>query len=161
MGEDWADDSVRPAGQSDYICWLPEYSVGVERIDAQHRRIFAMINTLYTALGQPQTALPVRRVLEEMADYVSFHFDTERSYLGAMPGYAAHDQEHRQFIAKAANFTKDYQKLPPDRLLRDMLIFLAYWLKDHIKGTDKRQFARYLELLDDHRQPTNHKEKHG
>lgn len=124
-------------------CWLPEYSVGHEIVDKQHQQIFAMINELHTAIPLQEESTIIKKVLEEMADYIEYHFDTEKSYLKEMPEFARHEKIHWEFTQKTLQFATEYYRHPRKEHLYDIVSFLAYWLKDHIKRTDIEQFRLY------------------
>jgi len=124
-------------------CWLPEYSVGHDVVDKQHQQIFTMINELHTAIPLHEEITIIKKVLEEMADYIEYHFDTEKSYLQEMPEFAGHEKLHWEFTQKTLQFATEYYRHPRKELLYDIVSFLAYWLKDHIKRIDIEQFRLY------------------
>ena len=82
------------------INWQDSYSVGVTEMDAQHKKMIGMINTLIIeqkTLTDPKT---IADLLTAMTDYAEEHFRAEE-YLMAEYGYdrkTAHEKKHRTFI---------------------------------------------------------------
>ena len=59
------------------ITWTEEFSVGVVRIDEQHKQLIAMINRL---IAEPQTTTrseTISDLLTGMTNYAQMHFATE------------------------------------------------------------------------------------
>ena len=54
--------------------------MGVDTIDAQHRELFAAINSLLREEGTP-AAQDVVKVLDYLEDYVNNHFGLEELYM--------------------------------------------------------------------------------
>jgi hemerythrin len=132
---------------SPYCYWLPEYSVGHEIVDEQHKKIFSMINELHAAISCEDENTIIKRVLDEMADYIEYHFDTEKSYLKDMPEFTGHERKHWEFTQRTLQFATEYYRQPRKEILYDIVSFLSYWLKDHIKRTDIDQFKLYYQRL--------------
>jgi hemerythrin len=127
-----------------YLCWSPEFSVGIKKVDDQHKKIFTMINKLHKAIvTRENDAKAMENVIEEMASYVAYHFETEKSYLQQLPEFVGHEKQHWEFTKKTLQFASKYQRHPQEELLHEIVDFLAYWLKAHIIGTDIEQFATY------------------
>lgn len=127
-----------------YIFWLPEFSVGIKKVDDQHKKIFTMINQLHTAIRTHENdAKAMESVIEAMASYVAYHFETEKSILHELPEFADHEKQHWEFTKKTLHFANKYQRQPREDLLHEIVGFLAYWLKAHIIGTDIGQFKLY------------------
>lgn len=126
---------------SPYVCWLPIYSVGIDEVDEQHKKIFAMINTLHAARNSQDISATIEKTIEDMVNYVGYHFETEKSYLQKLPQFKDHEKEHWAFTKKTLQFVKEYHSCDQkNKVLSSMLIFLSDWLKHHIQGIDIKQF---------------------
>lgn len=139
----WRNKMNHQETPSQYCCWLPEYSVNHELVDGQHKKIFDMINELHAAISCQDKENVIKKVLDEMADYIEYHFDTEKSYLKDMPDFPAHEKKHWEFTQKTLQFATDYYRQPRIEILHNIVSFLSYWLKDHITRTDIDQFKVY------------------
>ena len=63
------------------IIWTEEFSVGVKRLDEQHKRLIAMINRL---MGAPRAKTRSERIsdlLSDMTKYAQEHFQTEEDLM--------------------------------------------------------------------------------
>ena len=60
--------------------WTERWSVGIDTIDAQHRELFAAINSLLREEGT-SGARDLAKVLDFLEDYVNNHFGLEEIYM--------------------------------------------------------------------------------
>lgn len=122
-----------------YFEWNKECETGIVEIDAQHKVLVMLINTLAEASGKKvkdQTGV-VDRALVELADYIRVHFDAEEKLLklNQYPGIEGHIQAHRNFERLFKNILQEAlsgQLLAVDPLL----VFLKPWLMQHIMQAD-------------------------
>lgn len=128
------------------IEWDDSFSVGVDEIDAQHRRWVQLINDLDDALsrGEPEELTVAKhKSLEAMVEYVRYHFGFEEQFMEQMgyPQLEAHKQLHAQMTEKLLQMqcdsTHGYQPLNTQ-----LMSVLVNWLKDHIMNQDKK-YATY------------------
>lgn len=119
--------------------WREEFSVGVQKIDEQHKQLVVMLNNLHSAMKQGEGNEALNRILSEMASYAVEHFQTEeelfRSY--SYPEYLQHKQEHDDFVARVTEFKKQFDD---KKMLLSLAVseFLRDWLLNHIMKTDKK-----------------------
>lgn len=126
-----------------YVFWQPTDSVGVSAVDQQHKKLFSLINSLYTAICSQQQNPYIGKAVAELVYYAEYHFETEKSYLKDLPEFAAHERQHSDFANKTLQFVMAHQSQPSESVLYDMISFLTTWLRNHIQGTDIEQFALY------------------
>jgi hemerythrin len=126
------------------IEWNETYSVGVEELDAQHKRLFKMINTLFEAPIAGMGSRVVSNLLADMREYASVHFETEERYMSecAYPDLASHVLAHQHYRKKVDDLCARAVS-EESELSADMLRFLYDWLADHILSCDKR-YAPFL-----------------
>lgn len=121
-----------------YMQWDESYAVGVAEIDAQHRRLFELVNELHDACGAGCDPAPLMRAVEEFTEYTRHHFATEEKYMDEYQyaGRDAHLEEHMACSMRAVDFFG--QGLAGDpRLPEELLPFLKDWLVRHVRGTDR------------------------
>jgi hemerythrin len=133
--------------------WKDEYSVGDSALDAQHRELIRIMNSLYALLQGPQAgagagADAVEPLFESLADYIATHFAYEenRMSLAAYPidQLAAHRAEHDKLVRQVRGFQAEIGEGRFDRL-RDLLPYLyGEWLINHICHQDMG-YRPYLE----------------
>jgi hemerythrin-like metal-binding protein len=127
-----------------YVEWKPEYSVGIDSIDQQHRKLLNLINNLQTAVNYKTGADFEREALDELVDYTRSHFSYEEGLMeqNAYPDFEAHKKQHQQMIARVEEILAEYQQ-DKDSAMKNAAAFLRGWLIKHINGTDK-QYSSFL-----------------
>ncbi|MFZ3210649.1 MAG: bacteriohemerythrin [Terriglobales bacterium] len=119
------------------VTWDQSYSVSVKRLDEQHQKLFALINSLHEAMRQGKGQVVVQDTVRELAAYTATHFRAEEQLLrnANYPGLIAHQAEHQRYVAKVNQFAEDVKagKLASSIAV---LSFLKDWLAEHIKRTD-------------------------
>lgn len=128
------------------VTWDQSYSVSVRRMDEQHQKLFALINTLHEAMRQGKGQAVVQDTVRELAAYTVTHFRAEEELLrkANYPGLVAHRAEHQKYVAKVNQFAEDL-KAGKNASSISVLGFLKDWLAEHIRRTD-RSYSAYLNV---------------
>lgn len=122
------------------IAWNDRLLVGVQAIDADHKRLVGLLNDLYDAIERGVGQEIVGEVLRELEDYTRGHFAREEALFlqTAYPGAAAHRQEHAGMCAWVEDMQTAWREgrlgAPSLRLVNH----LKDWLFDHILGIDQQ-----------------------
>jgi hemerythrin len=129
------------------IKWLDTFSVGVEEIDIQHKKLIEIINELIDHRDVNSDSEVISETLNKMTDYIKYHFSYEEEYLKEInyPELVIHELEHLDFIEKTTNFcigTLNVEK----NISEDILQFLKDWLINHILKSDMK-YKEYKETL--------------
>ncbi len=121
-----------------YLVWKDEYSVGIEEMDNDHKKLLNLINQLQTAVHYYTGKEFEEKALDELVDYTKTHFKKEEQLMedNDYADIAAHKLQHKAFIDKVNHFLEEY-KNNSDVTIVDTLEFLKDWLIKHINGTDK------------------------
>ena len=122
--------------------WNDSYSVKVEMCDAQHKKLFDIINQLADAMRAGKGQEVVARTVGELLLYTRTHFQQEEALLrkANYPQLAEHQELHRKFVAdvevleKQARGGRTANSVVVLNLLRD-------WLLNHIQKSDKAYSA--------------------
>jgi hemerythrin len=126
------------------IKWDESFSVNIDTIDEQHKRLIAMLNEFYDNIESKSSKENIGHLLSKMKGYTVHHFQAEEWYLKQYnyPEYDHHKGLHNEFIEKVTDIEKRFRE---GELVLSFEItdFLKNWLKNHIKGTDRR----YSEFL--------------
>ncbi len=124
--------------------WKHEYSVSVKRFDADHKKLFSLLNELNDAMASGQGRFVIQSVLQQLTDYTRQHFAAEESAMriAAFDGLPAHIIEHRELTIKVEKFSAEYNN-GNTSITIDILYFLRDWLDNHILCTDRK----YAEAL--------------
>jgi len=117
----------------------PEYSVGVARIDAQHRKLFQWVNELEQAMRQGRGRDVLEKVLGGLVAYTREHFAAEEELMlkTGYPELAQHKAVHDGFIRRVAEFQQRHQAGELG-LSVELVSWLGDWIRNHVLGMDKR-----------------------
>lgn len=127
-----------------FVEWRDEYSVGIESIDNDHKRLLNLINQLQTAVHYQTGEQFEREALDAVVDYTRGHFQREEELMEShdYPELEAHRAEHRQMIERVDGMLEEYRRNPQSGL-EDAVQYLKNWLIHHINGTDQA-YSGYL-----------------
>lgn len=118
-----------------------EFSVNIKALDAHHKRLFDLVNTLYDAMKEKKARDVLGGIFSELIDYTVYHFGAEEDLFKkhGYPEYQQHKKEHEDLTKTAlelkAKFDKDQLRI---MLTMETMEFLKNWLRNHICGTDKK-----------------------
>lgn len=121
------------------ISWQEKYSVHVQEIDDQHKKLIDMINELFDAFMRKDQEDAIEKILHDMAAYSVDHFYTEEKYFARF-GYndsERHIAEHRKFTVEVENLQNEYKR-NSYMLTSKLMAFLRDWLNHHILEVDKK-----------------------
>ena len=125
--------------------WDPALETGNEEIDRQHKRLFALSNTLQDAIeSDSATDEIIEDAVFGLTDYVTEHFYDEEALMrsSGYPETPVHHSLHEQLTGETLKITARYFNegdVMPDQLAP----FLTSWLRDHIRQSDMR-FVAFL-----------------
>lgn len=118
------------------IRWDNEYSVGIERIDEEHKTLIHMINRAFDSTSE--TDETIRQLVRDMQEYAVNHFETEDAFMAdyGFPEANTHLESHDEF----RQYANADGKHDPIKLIQ----YLAKWLNSHIIDEDKA-LGRFLQ----------------
>lgn len=131
--------------QTEFFKWSDTMSVKSNEIDDQHKKLVGLLNQMYQAFMDREHKEKVGLVIDQMAEYAKYHFETEEKYFAEF-GYddsENHIREHQQFRQKVEEFIQKYNK-NHSALTYDVMNFLRTWLNHHILESDKKYVDCFL-----------------
>ncbi|HHV60571.1 MAG TPA: hemerythrin family protein [Clostridiaceae bacterium] len=132
------------------IAWTPNLSVGVERIDDQHKTWFEKANELFEAGRQQRAKEYIETLLNFLDEYTKQHFKDEENYMEEIryPGLEAQKNAHASFVNDLAELKSDYAKSGGNILvILNANKMVIDWLVNHIRTMDKK-IGDYVKSLD-------------
>lgn len=128
----------------DFIRWKDEYSVQVDEIDEQHKKLFSLINRLADAMKVGKGRDVLDAVLTELMAYTEYHFNTEEQLFQqhSYPDYEEHKQMHDDLVNKARELKAVFDR-GNTKISVDVMLLLSNWLNNHILEVDRR-YSPYL-----------------
>ena len=125
--------------------WTDKLSVGVPSIDAQHKKLVSMANTLYDAMKAGHGKEILDETLAGLINYTVTHFKYEEK-LFAQTGYpstAPHLKQHEDLTKQVLAIQEKMKKGVSFAQSMEVMEFLKNWLTNHILVSDKA-YGPYL-----------------
>ena len=121
------------------INWDESLSVGVEQIDADHRRLVDLFNLLSEAVAQQEAPLYIDALLEELVSFTEAHFRYEERLMlkHGYDGLDDHKDEHLDLVDSVRDLQRQFHEAR-HQLTEDNVSYLEGWLTGHIVGQDMR-----------------------
>jgi len=121
--------------------WKPEYEVGFEDIDLQHKNFLHIINKLITHQDKPKDT--VFAYLQELCFYAKYHFMSEENYMTitSFPKTDRHKSEHQLLLGQVLQ--KSYEFKDGKANLKEIISFSVKWFLIHTSNEDK-SLGKYL-----------------
>ncbi len=129
----------RKLSDRNYVEWKDEYSVGLDSIDLQHKKLLSLINQLQTAVDYSTGQEFEREALDELVNYTKTHFAFEEGLMkdNGYPDYEPHKAQHEKMVKHVEEVLSEYEK-DRDTAMSNAVNFLKDWLINHINGTDQK-----------------------
>ncbi|MBN2652375.1 MAG: hemerythrin family protein [Spirochaetales bacterium] len=125
--------------------WSNEYSLGINILDRQHKKMFFQINQLVSSLNSNKGNQAILPTLKFLVAYTHYHFETEEEIMIELnyPGYGEHRNAHNLMRKKIRDIL---QLLKNDEHFSaiELYYFLSNWITDHIENWDSR-IKNYME----------------
>ncbi len=130
--------------ESDFVTWKDEYSVGIESIDRDHKKLLNLINNLQNSALYYTGEDFERQALKELVDYTEYHFKREETLMeeNGFPDFESHRQEHQKMTEKVKEMVVAYER-DDEKTIVELAQFLKNWLISHINGSDQ-EYSGYL-----------------
>jgi hemerythrin len=122
----------------DLLPWKEDYSVGIEEVDSQHKKLVEYINQLFEAMSVGKGFEALSEILNGLTEYTVKHFFTEEKHMVVYvyPDYKKHKEEHKKLVDEVAHLKKEFEA-GNKKLTVEVVNFLKEWLINHINGSDK------------------------
>ena len=122
----------------DKVEWGSSYTLGIDIIDVQHKKLFDLMSEIYTASENDCDIQKIIELFDELTNYSHYHFNEEEAYFSSMSDedIEIHKQQHRFFIDEIEKIKQ--QCLRINGMSLELLYFLNDWLVNHIKVEDHK-----------------------
>ncbi len=126
--------------------WEDAYASGHPLIDAQHRRLFELANSLLAALTQDLPREETRLRWNRLKAHTAQHFNDEERILAraGFPLLAHHSEEHQQLLARNQGFEEAFA-----RGSLDLGGFVAFLVVDLVRGHLLQEDRSYFGVLEE------------
>ena len=129
-----------------FVTWDESYSVCVESIDTQHKKMMSMINDLHNTMMDGEPTPKIAEVLKRLESYTEEHFRYEEEIFDQYnyPQADEHKKQHNDLVQRVKAF-RDRITNHQEKVGEELLNFLLFWLGNHIKKVDRQYIAFMLE----------------
>jgi hemerythrin len=121
------------------LSWNSQYSVGVEKIDSQHKELFDRINILLNAMKLGNGKEEVINTLDFLEQYVNKHFMDEEQ-IQRDTKYSGYDIQHKQHDEFRYKLKELRIKFENDGINTSLVIStqkeMTDWWRNHITKLD-------------------------
>lgn len=119
--------------------WEEKYSVGIELIDNQHKRMFSVINELLDLLEHKISEEQLMAITDSLLQYKKFHFATEEKYFKEFnyDGAEEHIEKHKEFGEKLDAIKVKHSGQSVEFAF-ELVDFLEDWLINHLLVIDQK-----------------------
>ena len=120
------------------IEWSEKYRTGLPDIDKDHERLFALVNELHSKADTGADENDLRKIMEELLEYVAYHFSREEGLLQSI-GYRDfddHSSSHKTLEDRLTNYVDRFSADPEGFNTKEFVAFLVSWLDKHIMVVD-------------------------
>lgn len=130
--------------------WKPEYAIGIEIIDEQHKRLFDIAEEAEALLGMPNHIDrfdEIIKIAQELKDYVVFHFRAEEEILKEIEykKFFTHCIHHHDFEIELRNVNLEDIDEGQNEHIYQLLDMVKQWLIAHVLSEDIQWAKVYKE----------------
>ncbi|HSO43729.1 MAG TPA: bacteriohemerythrin [Rhodospirillales bacterium] len=120
--------------------WQPAMKLGIPGIDADHKRLVGLLNTLHYAMIAGDDRSGLGNVLKELVDYTRTHFAREEALMerSGYPELEAHQAIHRRIAAAMEEHRATFLDEPDAFDMEEFYDFVSGWLLHHVLGEDMK-----------------------
>lgn len=122
--------------------WKKEYELGIQVIDEQHKRLFAIGEESDQLIKNSRgSEIPISQILDlikRLVEYTEYHFETEEQLMQAYgySDFAAHKTEHISFVNYLTAINLKEVHDDQTAFLQYIVNYLAEWVRHHITTID-------------------------
>ncbi len=119
--------------------WNSEFSVGIESMDFEHRKMIGMINEIYDELMQHKDVESIEQFLGDIHAAISAHFALEERMMknAGYCEYEAHKDDHEELLDQIRDMMDEFS-VDPATGFGMLKANLADWFEAHFASFDAR-----------------------
>ena len=128
---------------SKIIVWDQTYSVGIELIDNQHKKLFEHLNSYYESILAGKDKDVINNILGDVINYAVYHFAEEEKVMNSIEkvDFSSHFQEHKNFCSKVSEIKEKVSS--GKEISYELFNFMKEWIHTHILLVDQKVGEAY------------------
>jgi hemerythrin len=122
--------------------WKDEYSLGIQEIDEQHKRLLTYFSRIEDAVNANKGWSDIHFAIVDLRAFSMIHFEFEEALmrLYGFGNYPDHIKGHLHYMKKLEDIERASLG---SNAAGELVVLLREWLKVHILGED-RKYADYI-----------------
>jgi hemerythrin len=132
-----------------FFHWQDEYSVGIQKIDRQHKEIIILIKDLswLCVVDDKDSYETFKIMLSSAVEYIKNHFWEEEKHMleKNYPSYLKHKKGHEKMLEELNEMNENLGK-EDTVTINGIIEYLVVWYKEHLLGFDK-EMGEYFKKL--------------
>lgn len=122
--------------------WDDALSVGNQHIDDDHKQLIDLVASLNEAMRTGQNKEVVGKILDDLVRSTVTHFEREEGFMRQISyvDYQSHKAEHERLVREVKDLQERFAN-GSITITVSVSNFLADWLRNHIRGLDKKLAA--------------------
>ncbi len=127
------------------MIWKESYQLGIDSIDAQHRKLMEKAGELVAEIEGAQRPEVYKATIAFLETYVLHHFQEEEAYIEALgyPEAEEHKKQHRELAQVVEKYKQELEKAQYDyHVVKKLAGMLGTWLIYHVVHEDLKYTGR-------------------
>jgi hemerythrin len=122
------------------LYWVPEFEIGNEYVDLQHRYFLDLISRIGKSLRETKDDDYKRKLIVELHKYADFHFASEENIAIScgLSGIESHQQLHLQLLEELKHYAENLDS--GLKTIDEFLEFITDWFLVHTQHEDREFF---------------------
>lgn len=119
--------------------WKPEYSVGIDSMDDEHREMISLINETYEKLESDPDTDQIEQCLGDIFTTISMHFALEERLMqkSNYAEFQAHKDDHEDLLDQIRDLMDDFASDTSSGAVK-LEQSLSIWFAGHFSTFDAR-----------------------
>lgn len=125
-----------------FMNWETRFELGVAAMDAEHKGLIAAMNDVHDLDAKNASKTQVDAAITKLAGLTKKHFADEEKHMESIgfPDRHTHARLHVNLLERFAALHESF-KAGSGKVDRAFFEFLAFWLRSHIMGIDRKYAA--------------------
>lgn len=120
--------------------WQSAMQLGIPALDADHKKLVGLLNTLHYAVIAGGDWDSIGRLLDDLIDYTQTHFAREEALMErtGYPDLQRHRDAHERLARKMQEYYATFIEDPEAFEMDAFYDFVSDWLLHHVLGDDMK-----------------------
>jgi hemerythrin len=120
--------------------WKKEYETGNWQIDVEHKKMFSILDEVFTEVPDNNKEQKIKTVLAHLYDFIKVHFKNEERYMKKIsyPKLQDHIEIHHKIVAESNELLKSIDKMDIELFEKQLALFIDEHIVGHMLKDDKK-----------------------